>query len=75
MNFTSFNSSSKRNSIIDNKDLKKGHKISQKKHLKHKLAAANIIENGYLFPSISIRIINAISSMKEIESQTIAIGF
>ena len=74
MNFTSFNSNLKRNSLLEGTAFGKDLKISQRRSLKHK-PAINLTKDGYVFPKINIRIINTISSMKEIEAQTISISF
>jgi len=74
MSFMALNSNFKRNSIPESKDLSKGLRNTQKISLKHKLAM-NSFEAGYLFSTISIRIINTITSIKEVESRSIPISF
>jgi hypothetical protein len=49
-------------------------KIAQRRTLKRKLAI-NPFVDCYLFPNINIRVINRITNIKEIESQTIGMSF
>jgi len=49
-------------------------KLTQKRTVKRKMAIDTFV-NGHLFPNINIRVINRITNIKEIESQTIAMSF
>ena len=49
-------------------------KISQRRTVKRKMAIDTFVD-GHLFPAVNIRVINRITNIKEIESQSITMSF